>query len=94
MNDVTVAKKDNSYTFFTTPSFKFLDIKNHLTSGLSYTGWCKAVGCEVLKLVFPYRWLDDYDKLQHIRPVEYKTFYSKLKGGFTITLVEYTELVQ
>ena len=55
MNDVTVAKKDNSYMFLTTfkfLSFKFLDIKNHLTPGLSYDGWCKVSGCEVKSSFF------------------------------------------
>ena len=61
MNDVTVAKKDSLYIFLMTPSFKFLDIKNYLTPGLKYDVWCKANGCEVQKLVFPYRWLENYD---------------------------------
>ena len=94
MNDVTVAKKDNSYMFLTTPSFKFLDAKNYFVPELSYDGWCKANECEVQKLVFPYEWLNDYDKLQHVGPVMYENFYSKLKGGFTITLDEYTEFVR
>ena len=55
MNDVTVTKKDkNSYMFLMTPRFKFLDVKNYLTPGLSYDSWCKANGCAVSKLVFPY----------------------------------------
>ena len=72
MNNVTVTKKDNLYMFLMTASFKFLDVKNYLAPGLSYDGWCKANGYEVQKLVFPYEWLDDYDKLQHVRPVEMK----------------------
>ena len=94
MNDVTVAKKDTSYMFLTTPSFKFLDVKNYLVSGLSYDGWCKAKGCKVSKLIFSYKWLDNYNKLTHVRPVEYENFYSKLKGGFTITLEEYAEFAR
>ena len=93
MNDVTVTKKDNSYMFLMTPSFKFLDVRNYLAPGLSYDGWCKANGCKVSKLIFPYEWLDDYNKLRHVGPVEYKNFYSKLKGGFTITLEENAEFV-
>ena len=94
MNDMTVTKKDNSYMFLTTPSFKFLDVKNYLTPGLSYDSQCKVNGCEVQKLVFPYEWLDDYGKLRHVGPVEYENFYSKLKGGFTITLEEYKDFVR
>ena len=94
INEVTVTKKDNLHMFFTSPSFKFLDIKNYLALGLSYDGWCKENRCEVQKLIFPYGWLDDYDKIQHVRPVEYESFYSKLKGGFMITLEEYAEFVR
>ena len=46
------------------------------------------------KLVFQYKWLDDYDKLSHVGPVEYKNFYSKLRGGSRITPEEYTEFVR
>ena len=94
MNNVTVAKKDNSYMFLMTPMFKFLDIKNYLAPGLSYDGWRKANGCAVSKIVFPYEWLDDYNKLSHVGPVKYTNFFSKLKGGFTITPSEYNEFVR
>ena len=80
--------------FLTTSMFKFLDVKNYLAPGLSYDGWCKANGCAVSKLVFQHEWLDDYNKLSHIGPVEYKNFFSKLKGGYTITPDEYNEFVQ
>ena len=83
-----------SYMFLTTPMFKFLDVKNYLAPGLSYVGWCKANGCMMEKLVFPYEWLDYYNKLSHVGPVEYENFYSKLRGGFTITPDEYTEFVR
>ena len=69
----------------TTPSFKFLDVKNYLDPGIDYISWCKALRCEVSKLIFPYEWLNDYNKLQHVGSVENKT-YSKLRGGFKITL--------
>ena len=91
MNDMTVTKKDNSYMFLTILRFKFFNVKNYLTSGLSYDGWCKGNGCAFSKLAFPYKCLDDYDKLSHIGPVEYENLYFKLKGGFTITSDEYAE---
>ena len=94
MNDVTVAKKDNSYMFLSTPMFKFLDVKNYLAPGLSYDGWCKANGCAVSKLAFPCEWLDDYNKLSHVGPAKYKNFFSNLKGGFTIIPSEYNEFVR
>ena len=44
------------------------------------------------KLVFPYEWLDDYERLSHVRPVSYEAFYSTLKGN--ITCDEYDKFVQ
>ena len=46
------------------------------------------------KLIFPYEWLDDYDKLTHVRPVAYRAFYSSLKGGSAITLKEYDHFIR
>ena len=77
--NVNSAKKDNVYVFLITPRFKFLDVRNYLSPCLSYNGWCKANGCSVEKLVFPYEWLDDFDKLTHIGPVVYKNFHSKFR---------------
>ena len=94
MNYVTVTKKDNSYMLLMTPWFKFLDVKNYLSPDLSYDGWCKADGCKVQKPAFPYEWLNDYDKLSHVGPVEYKNFHSKLKGGSMITKEEHNEFVR
>ena len=54
-SEVKVAKKDdNSYMFLITLWFKFLDGSNYLPPVLSYDRWCKANGCEMQKLVFPY----------------------------------------
>ena len=89
LSDVNVAKKDNSYMFLSTPNFKFLDIKNYLAPGLSYDAWCRAYGCELQKLAFPYEWFDSFNKLNHIGPVKYEEFYSSLKGGITISQEEY-----
>ena len=36
MNDMTDTKKDNSYMFLMTSSFKFSDVKNYLAPGFSY----------------------------------------------------------
>ena len=77
-----------------TPRFTFLDVKTYLTPGLSLDGWCKANGCETYKVVFPYEWLHDHDKLSHIGPIEYENFYSKLKGRSMVIQGEYTEFVQ
>ena len=89
LSDVNVAKKENSYMFLSTSNFKFLDIKNYLAPGLSYDAWCRAYGCELQKLAFPYEWFDSFDKLNHKGPVKYEEFYSSLKGGITISQEEY-----
>ena len=89
ISDVNVAKKGNSYMFLSTPKFKFLDIKSYLAPGLSYAAWCRAYGCELQKLVFPYEWFDSFDKLNHKGPVKYEEFYSSLKGGITISQEQY-----
>ena len=88
ISDVNVAKKENSYMFLSTPNFKFLDIKNYLAPGLSYGAWCRAYGCELQKLAFPYEWFDSFEKLNHKGPVKYEEFYSSLKGGITISQEE------
>ena len=89
LSDVNVAKKENSYMFLSTPNFKFLDIKNYLAPGLSYDAWCRAYGCELQKLAFPYEWFDSFDKLNHKGPLKYEEFYSSLKGRITISQEEY-----
>ena len=92
ISDVKVAKKDNSYMFLTTPTLKFLDVRNYLAPGLSYDGWCKANGCNLEKLIFPYEWFDSYEKLSHIGPVPKEAFYSSLKGE--ISNQDYEEFVK
>ena len=89
ISDVNVAKKENSYMFLSMPNFKFLDIKNYLAPGLSYDAWCRAYGCELQKLAFPYEWFDSFNKLNHKGPVKYEDFFSSLKGGITISQEEY-----
>ena len=89
ISDVNVAKKENSYMFLSTSNFKFLGIKNYLAPGLSYDAWCRAYGCELQKLAFPYEWFDSFENLNHKGPVKYEEFYSSLKGGITISQEEY-----
>ena len=43
------------------------------------------------KLVFPYEWLDNYERSSHIGPLSHEAFYSKLKGN--ITHNEYVKFV-
>ena len=76
---IFVARKENNYMFLTTDEFKFLDIRNYLAAALTYENWCKSLGCKLGKLVFPYEWLDSYEKLNHVGPVKRECFYSSLK---------------
>ena len=32
------------------------------------------MGCRLQKLMFPYDWLDNYEKLSHVGPVGYQDF--------------------
>ena len=41
------------------------------------------MGCRLQKLIFPYEWLDSYEKLSHVGPVSYEHFYSSLKPAIT-----------
>ena len=86
--EIFVARKENDYMFITTDKFKFLDIKNFLDSGMSYDKWCISLGCKLEKLVFPYEWLTNYEKLSHIGPVKRQDFYSSLTKK-TISRQEY-----
>ena len=74
--------------FLTTDKFKFLDIKNFLGDGMSYDKWCRSLGCKLEKLVFPYEWLTNYEKLSHIGPMKRQDFYSSLTKK-TISRQEY-----
>ena len=76
----------------TTSKFKFLDVKNYIGPGLSYDAWCKSVGGRLQKSMFPYEWLDGYEKLSHVGPVSYKDFYSGLKP--TIAKNEYEQFLK
>ena len=49
------------------------------------------MGCRLEKLMFPYEWLNGYEKLSHVAPVSYEKFYSNLKS--TITRNEYKQLL-
>ena len=91
--DVFAAKKENDYMFLTTPKFKLLDVKNYIGPGLSYDACCKSIGCRQQKLVFPYEWLDSYEKLSHVGPVGYEVFYSNLKSS-NITRDEYEQFLK
>ena len=46
-DNVFAVKRENNYMFWTTPKFKFLDVKNYIGPVLSYDAWCKSMGCRL-----------------------------------------------
>ena len=50
------------------------------------------MGCRLQKLMLPYEWLDSYEKLSHVGPVNYEEFYSSLKP--TITRDDYVQFLK
>ena len=90
--DVLAAKKENDYMFLTTSKFKFLGVKNYIGPGLSYDACYKSIGCSLQKLMFSCEWLDGYEKLSYVGPVNYEDFYSGLKS--TITKDEYKQFLK
>ena len=89
----SVMRRLYMHMFLSTPRFKFLDVTNYLTLGLSNYGWCKVNGCSMEELILLYKWLDDYSKLTYLGLVVYEAFYSILKGGPTIMHDEYDRFV-
>ena len=81
--DVFAAKKESNYMFLTTSKFKFSYVKNYIVPGLSYDAWCNSVGCRLQMLMFPYEWLDIYEKVSHVGPVIYEDFSSSMKSTIT-----------
>ena len=63
----------------TTRKFKLVNVKNYVGPALNYDAWWKSMGRRLQKLMFPYEWLDSYEKLSHMGPVDYEDFYSSLK---------------
>ena len=51
------------------------------------------MGCRLQKLMFPYEWLDSYEKLSNVGPVSYEDFYSNLKSS-NITRDEYEQFLK
>ena len=50
------------------------------------------MGCRLQKLMFPYKWLDGYEKLNHVGPVSYEDFHSSIKS--TIARYEYEQFLK
>ncbi len=61
-----------------------------MAAGTSLDKWLKAYKCEVQKVIFPYEWLDDYNKLNCFKLPFYKHLFSRLKNK-NISFEDYSE---
>ena len=77
--DVSVISMGSTYTQIGARWFKFLDISNYLTSGVSYSAFLKAYKIEEAKSYFPHEWFDHVSKLDFPKLPLYESFYSELK---------------
>ena len=88
---VFAAEKNGRIMFLNTPSFKFLDVCNYLSPGITYDKWVKTYGATQTKSWLPYEWFDSADKLDHKGLPPYWCWYSKLRNRFVLTPAEYKE---
>ena len=73
------------------PQFKFLDITNYLSPGITYDKWVKTYGAKQTKSWLSYKWFDSADKLDYKGLPPYWCWYSQLLNSFALTPVEYGE---
>ena len=64
-NGVLSGEKQGQIMYINTPHFKFLDITNYLSPGISYDKWVKMYGTNQTKSWLPYEWFDSADKLDY-----------------------------
>jgi len=73
--NIQALKTGNCYRVITSDHLKFLDVSQFLAAGTSLDKWLKAYKCEVQKAIFPYEWLDNYNKLNDVKLPEYKFWF-------------------
>ena len=89
--NVSSGEKQGRIMFMNTPQFKFLDVTNYLSPGITYNKWVKTCGAKQTKSWLPYEWFDSADKLDYKGLPSYWCWYSQLKNEFTVTPTEYDE---
>ena len=77
--------------YMNTPQFKFLDITNYLSPGITYDKWVKTYGAKQTKSWLPYEWFDSADKLDYEGLPPYWCWYSQLRNSFALKPEEYEE---
>ena len=88
--NVLSGEKQGRIMYMNTPQFKFLDITNYLSPGITYDKWVKTYGAKQTKSWLPYEWFDSADKLDKGLP-SYWCWYSQLRNSFALTPAEYEE---
>ena len=79
-NNAAVIKRQNTYMCLYTDKLKFVDICNYLAPGVSYANYLTAYGCELGKGHFPYKYMDDLQKLEDRVLPPQSAFFSRLKN--------------
>lgn len=92
---ITSIKNGNSYKALIAGNLKFLDICQYLPPGYNLDTYVKAFNPNGMKKsIFPYEYLDSYDKLdEDINVLSQKHFYSSLKNK-NISVVEWNEFLE
>jgi hypothetical protein len=91
--NIQALKTGNCYRVITSDHLKFLDVSQFLAAGTSLDKWLKAYKCEVQKAIFPYEWLDDYNKLNDVKLPDYESWFSALKNK-NVSMSEYNEAIK
>ena len=89
--NVSSGEKQGRIMFINTLQFKFLDVTNYLSPGITYNKWVKTYGAKQTKSWLPYERFDSADKLDYKGIPPYWCWYSQLKNEFTLTPTEYDE---
>ena len=74
--------------YINTPHFKFLDVTNYLSPGISYGKWVRR---KQIKSWLSHEWFDSADKLDCKGLPPYWCWYSQLRNSFVLTPAEYEE---
>ena len=73
-------KKGNSFLSLRSENLEFLDILNYLQAGSSYSSFLAAFQCEQKKGIFPYEYLDSFEKLNETQLPAKEAFFDSLKN--------------
>ncbi len=83
-----ILRRQNKYIGILTDNFRFLDMTNYLSLGISYDGYLKMFGSNKRKFYSPYEYFTNFKVLKETTLPPHSAFYSALKGT-NITTNEY-----